>query len=158
MARRLEEALSREIVIITNRDKDTVLEQGVDKSYKNDKIELHENVLAQAKFSFLPRAYKVEEIEQYKNLEREMQKTKAIRDMLENAATLRDPVLQNRLMSSSQEFLNILNELDGSLDKRNEDLNLGDFFGTYDRIKKTSSILNEETRRIILERYGIQGV
>lgn len=49
----------------------------------------------------MPRAYKVETIDKYKNLVTELEKTQKIREFLEMISTHQEPALQTRLLNSS---------------------------------------------------------
>ena len=62
-------------------------------------------------------------------------------------------------MSSSQEFFKLIEEIDAvSSSSYAEELKIEESFGTFNKLRKTQLALNEETRSIILSRYGIQGV
>jgi hypothetical protein len=101
----------------------------------------------------LPPALKAEKIQEYKELQRELAKNKEIRDMIKLAQ--HDPALSQRLLTSSQELFSILNELDGS--KFVSHVQLGTI-STFDKLRKTTTALNELTSSIFLDRFGLAGI
>jgi hypothetical protein len=67
VAKRLEEVLSKEISILPPPEKQTVMDN-VNLHVKKNKYPLHENVLAQGHFQFMPAAVKWEEVKLHRDM------------------------------------------------------------------------------------------
>lgn len=109
-------------------------------------------MLAQAPFQFLPRSYKAQEMESNIKLQGEIEKLRAMRELLTDN---QDAGVESRLLNSSAELFKILEEVDKNSEAELE--NLADT-SIFDRLKKTSLALNQEAEGHILNKYDIKGI
>lgn len=153
MQKRLEQVLTREISISLNQS----VVEAQPLAYKNETYALHHNTLAQGRFAYLPASLKAEQVDLNKELQRELAKIREIRDLLISAK--QDTGLEARLLSSSQEFMSIVKEID-TFEKvdREYGFKLSSDEGFVHRLEKTRLAINQQTSEWIAQRYGIFGV
>jgi hypothetical protein len=60
-------------------------------------------------------------------------------------------------MNNSQEFIKILNDLDNIPLLLGDQIKMNNYI-ELDQLMKTTLALNEETKKIIIDRYGFQGI
>jgi hypothetical protein len=102
LSSRLEELLSREIAITTN--KETYYQAVSPQDYAP-----HHNVLAQARFQFLPLAEKRIELKKNVAYQQDLDRIRQLRDLLQQTGNAE---LESKLLGSSQEFYKLCEEID----------------------------------------------
>ncbi len=72
----------------------------------------------------MPKSVKVDRIDTYKQLEKELAKTRAYRQLLELAT--KEPGVEKRLLNDSQEYFKIVDSIDQELESKGlSDFNVG---------------------------------
>lgn len=79
--------------------------------------------------------------------QRELERIRQIKEMIVLAQS--DSALQSRLLSNSQEFLSIVNELG------QKEISLN---SAVDQVTKTTSSINAAAEAFVFERFGFKGV
>lgn len=140
---RLEEVLSREIAVTNTPSAQQPQTQQ----------QPHYNVLAQTTFQFKTLAEKAEDLQLNVKLMQEREKVRELKELIESAAVKSD--VEARLLSSSQEFFNIVSQIDSANIPGIQPLT---DVSLLSRLQKTQTALNEEATRTLLERFGIKGL
>lgn len=142
---RLEAVLTKEVAILPQSSA-AVADQI---TLNADKLP-HHNVIAQPQFQFLPRALKSVDLQLNVLLERELDKSRKMQELLQGWSA---SDAESRLLTSSQEFSALISKLDNKYNILNFDQS-----AFVDRLRKTQTALNEEVSRILLQRFGFKGL
>ena len=110
--------------------------------------EIHPNLLAQPDFVYLSAAEKLGKIEHYQNLRQELNKTRDLIDLISNA----DSTTRTNMTSSFQELFSLLKQVDSISELSPATLPV------FEKLQKTSFVLNERVRMMVKESYGFEGI
>lgn len=151
IAKRLEGVLNSEIAIADPKvSKRAFTPTYTDDAALEDYQTVDPNIIAQPDFPYLPAGLKIARIEEYHRLNRELEKTKEVRQALEGAE---DSDLQRHLMRSQKELDSIIEHLDADPKTTKEHGKFGDLW-FMSRQKKIAGSIDGLVAKLARENYG----
>ncbi|CDW78620.1 UNKNOWN [Stylonychia lemnae] len=157
MSQRLENVLSKEIFIRGLNTGRSIIEQELKLKDPKDNL-VHHDFIAQPEFQFRNRVDKIDSIKHYNELETSIQNLKKIQTFLQNMTEYQNSDVIAKLMSSPDEFFKIQQFVDTFSDVSVLENQKVKNYPDIKRAEKYFTIINQEIRKHVQERFNIKDI